>query len=275
MNVLKESKELASLKPLEQDIHLLSDILLDVVREHETESTLSIIKEIRQSVHHSELGKSTDKETLKKILGKMDDESMLPVARYFGHYLNLANIAEQQHRVRRLREYKQKGNSIARRKSFDHIIDKLLEAGVDKEEILNSVNNLSIELVLTAHPTEISRRTISLKHDKIAQYLNRFDRVNLSEYEQYLLKDDLQQEITSLWCTDEIRHHKPTPVDEAKWGITAIEQTLWQAVPDFLREIDHVLFEKLNMKLPVDTNPIHFASWMGGDRDGNPNVTAE
>jgi len=275
MNVLKESTELASLKPLEQDIHLLGDILLDVVREHEAESSLNIINEIRQNVHHSELGKSTDKEALKKILREMGDESMLPVARYFGHYLNLANIAEQQHRVRRLREYKQKDNSIVKRKSFDHIIDKLLEEGLEKEEILNSVNNLSIELVLTAHPTEISRRTISLKHDKIAQYLNRFERVNLSEYEQYLLKDDLQQEITSLWCTDEIRHHKPTPVDEAKWGITAIEQTLWETVPDFLREIDHVLYEKLKMRLPVDTNPIHFASWMGGDRDGNPNVTAD
>ncbi len=275
MYSLKETDEIISLKPLEHDIQFLGDILVDVIKEQEGDETLKIIDDIRHCVHQAWQGNQADKDALRNLLSNMDDKTMLPVARFFGHFLNLANIAEQQHRVRRLRQYKQSNNLSAKRKSFDHLLDKLLAEGIKKEKIAEAISKLSIELVLTAHPTEISRRTISLKHDKIAQHLDMLDRINLTAYEQLLLEEKLQQEITSLWCTDEIRHHKPTPVDEAKWGITAIEQTLWNVVPDFLREIDHILKAKLNISLPVDAAPVRFASWMGGDRDGNPNVTAQ
>ena len=275
MKAAKKSKELSSLLPLEQDIQMLGEILLDVVKEHESETTLKIISDIWQSTHVTGSDQNYDKSKLKEIMNSMEDEDMLPVARFFGHYLNLANLSEQQHRVRRLREYKHQDNTSTRKKSFDHLLDRLIEQGIKKDKIVEAINDLSIELVLTAHPTEISRRTISLKHDKIADHLDKLDRINLAEYEKNIIKDSIREEITSLWCTDEIRHHKPTPIDEAKWGITTIEQTLWHTIPDFLREMDYVLAEKLNYRLPVDASPVSFASWMGGDRDGNPNVTAK
>lgn len=274
MNTVNERNEILSLRPLENDIQLLGDTLIQVIREQEGEATLKIIDEIRHCVHQARDGKENHRKNFENLLSNMADAAMLPVARFFGHYLNLANIAEQQHRVRRLRQYTQDNNSSARRKSLDHLLDKLLAEGIPQESIAKAFAKLSIELVLTAHPTEISRRTVSLKHDSIARHLDMLDRINLTDYEKITLENEIREEITALWCTDEIRHHKPSPIDEAKWGITAIEQTLWDVVPDFLREIDYVLKRKLNMKLPVDAAPIRFASWMGGDRDGNPNVTA-
>ena len=83
----------------------------------------------------------------------------------------------------------------------------------------------------------------------------------------------MKQLICSAWQTDEIRQHRPTPIDEAKWGFTTIEQTLWNAVPKFIHELDQLVLEHCGRPLPLEVAPIRFASWMGGDRDGNPNVT--
>ncbi|MEC7119336.1 MAG: phosphoenolpyruvate carboxylase, partial [Pseudomonadota bacterium] len=130
-----------------------------------------------------------------------------------------------------------------------------------------------IELVLTAHPTEVSRRTLIQKYDQIASSLERLDQYRLTPPEREAELNQLKCHIIAAWHTDEIRKHKPTPIDEAKWGFTAIEQTLWQAVPDFLRQLDQDVHTQLGQHLPLAHRPIRFASWMGGDRDGNPNVT--
>ncbi|MDP2229143.1 MAG: phosphoenolpyruvate carboxylase, partial [Moraxellaceae bacterium] len=122
-------------------------------------------------------------------------------------------------------------------------------------------------------PTEVSRRTLIQKYDDIADSLERLDHGGLTPVEREQELRELRRHVIAAWHTDEIRKSRPTPVDEARWGFTAIEQTLWQAVPQFLREFDAVLQEYTGASLPLDSSPVRFASWMGGDRDGNPNVT--
>ena len=114
---------------------------------------------------------------------------------------------------------------------------------------------------------------LSQKYDGINNALSKFDQQKLTPRERQAVLADLKQLISSAWQTDEIRHNRPTPVDEAKWGFTTIEQTLWNAVPKFVRELNELVQAHCENSLPLEIAPIRFASWMGGDRDGNPNVT--
>jgi phosphoenolpyruvate carboxylase len=111
------------------------------------------------------------------------------------------------------------------------------------------------------------------KYDGINDCLSKCDQQKLTPRERQAVLAELKQLITSAWQTDEIRQHRPTPVDEAKWGFTTIEQTLWNAVPKFIRELDGMVQQQCGQSLPLSVAPVRFASWMGGDRDGNPNVT--
>ena len=128
--------------------------------------------------------------------------------------------------------------------------------------------------MLTAHPTEVTRRTLIRKYDQIADLLGELDRADLNDEERATLRARLRRVILAAWTTDEIRREKTTPVDEAKWGFATIEQSLWQAVPDMVRQLERQLMEQGLPQPPADWAPVKLASWMGGDRDGNPNVTA-
>ena len=134
---------------------------------------------------------------------------------------------------------------------------------------------LEIELVLTAHPTEVSRRTLIQKHNRVAMLLAEGDRPDLTVPERADLQAALRREILSAWTTDEVRHQRPTPIDEVKSGLIVFEQSLWNALPRFLRSVDRALAAATGSPLPLDAAPVRFGSWIGGDRDGNPNVTPE
>ncbi len=152
-------------------------------------------------------------------------------------------------------------------------LKKFKQHQISAETLYKQVCELKIELVLTAHPTEVSRRTLIQKYDGINDCLHKFDQQKLTPRERQTVLDDLKQLICSAWQTDEIRQNKPTPIDEAKWGFTTIEQTLWNAVPKFVRELNGMVQDQCGKSLPLTIAPVRFASWMGGDRDGNPNVT--
>ncbi|XP_031497139.1 phosphoenolpyruvate carboxylase 4-like isoform X2 [Nymphaea colorata] len=173
-------------------------------------------------------------------------EEALTLARAFSQYLNLIGIAETHHRLQRAR------HTMYLSKSCDDIFNKLIQSGVPQEELYNTVCKQEVEIVLTAHPTQINRRTLQYKHIRIAV-----------------------REITSLWLTDELRRQKPTPVDEARAGLHIVEQSLWKAVPHYLRRVSSSLKKHTGRSLPLTSTPIRFGSWMGGDRDGNPNVTSK
>ena len=129
-------------------------------------------------------------------------------------------------------------------------------------------------MVLPAHPTESTRRTLSHRLGEVNSCLKQLDHSDVSDYERNQIMRRLRQLVAQAWHTDEIRKYRPTPVDEAKWGFAVVENSLWEGVPAFLRELNEQVEEAFGIKLPVDFVPVQFTSWMGGDRDGNPNVTA-
>ncbi|KAK3160124.1 hypothetical protein QOZ80_1BG0055490 [Eleusine coracana subsp. coracana] len=206
---------------------------------------------------------------LEAELAAMSLEDALCLARAFSHYLNLVGIAETHHRVRKAREVEHLSNSC------DDIFDKLIQSGVPPEQLHDTVCKQEVEIVLTAHPTQINRRTLQYKHLRIAHLLEFNERPDLSHEDKEMLIEDLVREITAIWQTDELRRHKPTPVDEARAGLHIVEQSLWKAVPHYLRRVSNALKKHTGSPLPLTCTPIKFGSWMGGDRDGNPNVTAK
>ncbi|KAM0961434.1 hypothetical protein ACFX13_021132 [Malus domestica] len=205
-------------------------------------------------------------------ISKMSLEEALILARAFSHYLNLMGVAETHHRVRKQRN---DSNEASLSKSCDDIFNQLVHGGVSPDELYNTVCKQEVEIVLTAHPTQINRRTLQYKHIRIAHLLGYKDRPDIGNEDKEMLIEDLVREITSIWQTDELRRHKPTPVDEARAGLNIVEQSLWKAVPHYLRRVSNALKKHTGKPLPLTCTPIKFGSWMGGDRDGNPNVTAK
>ncbi|KAL9665376.1 hypothetical protein QQ045_020795 [Rhodiola kirilowii] len=201
-------------------------------------------------------------------ISKMTLEEAFTLATAFSHYLTLMGIAETHHRVRKARSETQLS------KSCDDIFNRLLQSGVSPDELYKTVCRQEVEIVLTAHPTQINRRTLQYKYIRIAHLLDYNDRPDLSHEDRELLIEDMMREITSIWQTDELRRHKPTPVDEARAGLNIVEQSLWKAVPRYLRRVSNALKKHTGKPLPLTCTPIKFGSWMGGDTDGNPNVTA-
>ena len=206
-------------------------------------------------------------------LNQPDDQVTVHLARAFSHFLALANVAEQHHLERRRRAHKRHKRN--ERASLDGTLQKLIDSGVDKDVVYRAVVEQQVELVLTAHPTEINRRTLLQKHNDIAKGLNDLDRDDLDDDERKAVVDGLRRRVAEIWHTDEIRHKKPTPLEEAQGGLFVFEQTLWNALPAHLRAVDAALLKHTGKSLPLDKAPMRFGSWMGGDRDGNPFVTAE
>jgi phosphoenolpyruvate carboxylase len=192
------------------------------------------------------------------------------VARAFNQFLNLANIAEQYQLIHR-RDESQPAPFESR--VLPELLARLQSEGHSNESLARQLGRLEIELVLTAHPTEVARRTLIQKYDAIAAQLALQDHRDLTAAEREQIRQRLQRLIAEAWHTEEIRRTRPTPVDEAKWGFAVIEHSLWHAIPSYLRKADQALHAATGLRLPLEAAPIRFASWMGGDRDGNPNVT--
>ena len=259
--------------PLRDDVRLMGSLLGETLRQQVGQSLYDKVELIRVLGKQARDGDKQASQQLNQVLSALSDEELLPVARAFTQFLNLANIAEQYHHVRRHRAWERLEGSPAQAGSIRELLPRLLAKDLTPEQIWQAIQQLDIELVLTAHPTEVSRRTLIQKYDNIAECLQALDYVHLTPIERQHQLDKLKRHIIAAWRTDEIRRQRPTPVDEAKWGFATIEQTLWYSIPQFLREFDGVVFEHTGHHLPLIHAPIRFASWMGGDRDGNPNVT--
>lgn len=252
---------------LRQDVRLLGELLGNTLKEQVGVELYDKIETIRLLSKQAFAGQPDAMLALNARLAELNPEEMLGVVRAFSHFLNLANIADNVHRIRRTKWYHQHLQSSIQPGSLAAIFKTFAERSISKEQIIAAISALKIDLVLTAHPTEVMRRTIMQKFDKIAALL-------LQCEEQPLLQEGIYREITAIWQTDEIRRRRPTPVDEAKWGFAVVENSLWCALPAFLRELDQELYKATGVRLPLTATPVRFSSWMGGDRDGNPNVTA-
>lgn len=254
---------------LRENVRLLGDCLGETMSNHLGEDFLQTVEKVRQL---SKDGRhSGDSAALIEALEVLDEKDIVPVARAFNQFLNLSNIAEQYHRVHRRRTNESLG---IYQNPVGDLLGRLSKEGFSSEQMLNALQGQSIELVLTAHPTEVVRRSLIRKYDNISTQLEALDKDNILPLEEAKHIRRLKEIITQAWHTDEIREQRPTPVDEAKWGFAVIEQSLWEAVPGFFRQLDKQYRQYSDMEhLPLNLAPIHFATWMGGDRDGNPNVT--
>lgn len=256
---------------LREAVHLLGKQLGETIRDQHGDAFLAKIESIRQGSKAARQGSPAGDRQLRETLGQLSDDELLPVARAFSQFLNLANIAEQHHRIRR--------RHVDEEPPFEtrvlaELLQRLVTAGHAPAQLARQLGRLDIELVLTAHPTEVARRTLIRKYDAITGLLAALDHGDLSAGERDDVHQRLRRLIAEAWHTEEIRRRRPTPVDEAKWGFAVIENSLWQALPNFLRKTDQALYQATGLHLSLQAAPVRFASWMGGDRDGNPNVTA-
>ncbi len=257
--------------PLRDNVRLLGQMLGDTIQQDLGPEFLEKVEDIRTKAKAARAGEGSQ-EALLTALGNLPEKELVPIARAFSQFLNLVNLAEEHHNVRLMRNSAAGDNNPH---SLNKVIDKMLSQGVAPEALFEKANALDIELVLTAHPTEINRRTHIQKYDAITQCLDEMDSIHPESPRGLNLQDKLKALVSESWYTHEIREERPTPVDEARWGFAVIENSLWDAVPQLMRSLDRELEKVTGKQIPLDHSPIRFASWMGGDRDGNPNVTAE
>jgi phosphoenolpyruvate carboxylase len=260
-------------KPLREDVRLLGDLLGETLRAHHGEQFVEAVERVRALAKARRAGDRVQSAELGELLSALDVEAATRMARAFSHFLNLANVAEQHHRIRRRRAYQREPGAAPQRGSCADTFSRLIEAGIAPDRLHGAVCALQIVLVLTAHPTEVSRRTMIHKYNRIAALLARRDRPDLTVPEQREVLDALRREISGAWASDEVRHEKLTPQDEVRAGLVVFEQSLWHAVPRFMRSVDEALVAATGQGLPLEAAPVRFGSWIGGDRDGNPNVT--
>ncbi|PJG83366.1 phosphoenolpyruvate carboxylase [Caviibacterium pharyngocola] len=255
---------------LRNNINMLGHFLGETISDAQGSDILDLIENIRVLSRDSRAGDEKARSRLLDTLATISNDNIIPVARAFSHFLNLTNIAEQYQTISRRHV-----DQVSSSRSLEALFARLKEQNVPKEKVVETVEKLLVELVLTAHPTEVTRRSLGHKHVEINRCLNRLEHDDLTEAESTKLKRRLMQLIALAWHTNEIRTQRPTPVDEAKSGMAVIENSLWKAVPEFCRQINFHLEKNFGVQHPVGLAPVKFSSWMGGDRDGNPFVTAQ
>ncbi|ASP39209.1 phosphoenolpyruvate carboxylase [Bacterioplanes sanyensis] len=256
---------------LRDKVRLLGNLLGQTIARHQGDEMLQRIEDIRQQAKAARSGEEHERDRLLAMLKTIPDDAVLPVVRGFNQFLNLANIAEQQHGAswRRAEFLNDDVDQL-----FDDLLNRLEHNGVRGSDLCQQVADVDIELVLTAHPTEVTRRTLIQKYDEISQLLQQRDDLRDDHPQLQAIEQRLSVLVEEIWQTDEIRRVRPTAVDEAKWGFAVIENSLWHAIPQLTRHLDEQLLARGSEALPLTAAPVRIASWMGGDRDGNPNVTS-
>jgi phosphoenolpyruvate carboxylase len=277
--------------PLRADIRAMGALLGQIVKDHHGQEVFEKIEELRglsKEWRMAGAGRNPDQaETaeatfanLTKACAKLTNEEILVIARAFNFFLSIANAAEGHHRIRRLNMATREEALPDRYDSCGGALKSLLEQGHSPETIFEALTTQNVELVLTAHPTEVNRRTILEKQRRVQKLLTKADYHRERDlpsdgFAQRELDRAMKREIASTWQTDEVAREKPTPQNEAERGTLVVETVLWEALPAFLRRLNNVTEKTLGKALPLETTPVIFSSWMGGDRDGNPNVTPD
>ena len=266
-------------KSLREDVRYLGDILGRVIKKQEGKSFFKLVEDTRL-LSKANLANKHVKDPFKNILSKiknLNPENTFKLARAFNHFMNFINLSETTDASRKLDEYENNRKNTDNKNIFiEEIFEKLFkDKKVINKKIYDVAKKLNIGIVLTAHPTEVKRRTLIQKYNKIIKILEQRDlyKKNLSKLKT--LDKELYNEITIIWNTDELKRSKPTPSEEARWGLAVIEDSLWDSIPKVYRRLNNIFLKNMGKSLPRNFNPIEFGSWMGGDRDGNPNVTAE
>lgn len=211
-------------------------------------------------------------------MSDLQPTSLKVVASSLNHLGMLANIAEWSQRLRRRRAHERVGDRSgyeAVQTTVSGALKGLLEKGYTPEQIHKCLSRQTIEMVLTAHPTEAARGSLLRNLKRIVQLVLRLDRPDLTLFELKEGRTEVRRRLETLWQTDEIRRIKPTPFAEALNMAAIIEDNIFNALPSFLRNVDVCLADIGQPPLPLSSTPFRFSSWAGSDRDGNPFVTAD
>ncbi|WP_151737329.1 phosphoenolpyruvate carboxylase [Paenibacillus tengchongensis] len=260
---------------LRRDVRFLGNILGEVLVHQGGNELLEIVEKIREtskslrSLFLPELHNE-----FKEMINSLDAENRHQVIRAFAIYFQLVNIAEQNHRVRRKRDYERSAGETVQPGSIESAIQELRERDFSPADVHEIMNTMSLELVMTAHPTEAMRRAILDIHKRISDDVMELDNPTLTFREREQLREKLLNEVITLWQTDELRDRKPTVLDEVRNGMYYFHETLFQVLPDVYQELERCLnkyYPGQHWHVPTY---LRFGSWIGGDRDGNPSVTA-
>jgi phosphoenolpyruvate carboxylase len=247
---------------LRSDIRRLGNQLGDALVRQHGENLLELVERVRALGKSSRRGGSESAgDDLDRLLKDLQLADVIPLVRAFTTYFYLANVAEQVHRVEKL---------ATDDRYLPATVDRILEAHLDQNIIDDVVSRLSVRPVFTAHPTEAARRSILSKTRILADLIEA--RVDLSNSDQQSIDDRTAELIDQIWQTDELRHEKPTPVEEARSALYYLVQLAENVLPE-LNETIHA--QLLRLSAGVSQAPLSFGTWVGGDRDGNPGLSPE
>lgn len=268
-------------RPLREDVRFLAALLGEVLREQGGERLFQVVERARSLAkklrhHFDEL---VERELMEK-LESLDLPRAIQVARAFGLYFQLVNLAEQHHRVRRKRDY-DRARRAPQPNSIESLVSELKAAGLDADAACRLLGGLSVELVVTAHPTEATRRTVLAILRALYDLLDRRENPLLTPREHEELRREMKELLVILWQTSEVRATRPLPLDEVRQSLFYFDETLWDVLPGVHEEMERSLcrhYPELAERAAAAGRllpPIlRFRSWVGGDRDGNPYVTA-
>ena len=261
--------------PLREDIRLLGRLLGDTVREQEGAEAFAAVESIRKiAVGFARDQDPAARDELSRVLNGLPRDTMLSVVRAFSYFLHFANIAEDQHHIRRRRAHDIAG-SEPREGSLAYALERLAEAGVEGPALAQALAHALVSPVLTAHPTEVSRKSILHCQRDVARLLDSRDRLAMTPEESADNDSALRSAVLTLWRTRMLRPNRLAVVDEIRNGISYYDDTFFAELPRLYCQFEDQLAERFpgqDWSLP---NFFRIGSWIGGDRDGNPFVTAD
>jgi len=269
--------------PLRRDVRSLGRLLGEVLKEQVGDKFFSAVEELRLLlIEHRESGHDLDNkrrliERAESIVSHLNVAEAHQMAKAFAIYFELTNLAETNHRKRRRRAAQASSELLAQPGSFLGTLRRMRDVGITQQQVLEWLAKIEVILVFTAHPTEVARRTVLFKRQRIAAELEQLDRLPLTERESNKHEQAILAEITALWQTDEVRRRQPTVQDEIRMGLDYYPTVLFETLPAFYDELAVDFREAYGDELPANVLPrvLRFGSWIGGDRDGNPLVTPE
>ncbi|MYB44264.1 MAG: phosphoenolpyruvate carboxylase [Acidimicrobiia bacterium] len=262
------STELAD-ADLRADIRRLGRQLGDTLVRQHGEELLHSVERVRTLSRRLRSAHVEASHELAELLREVDLEHALQLAKAFTVYFHLANVTEQVHRVEDLNA---EGDTLER--GFEESLVALVESGIPPTEAVALIHRTMLKPVFTAHPTEATRRTVLEKLSEIADATATRSNPRTSEADRGRVDRRVEELIEAIWQTDELRDQRPNPIDEARFVRHYLEQTIRDAIPGLLDNIAAAV-QRIGGELSTDSSPIRFGSWVGGDRDGNPNVTLE
>jgi len=261
---------------LRRDVRFLGNILGEVLVHQGGRELLEHVEKIR------EMSKALRAEYLPELyegfiqnVRGLEPGIRHQVIRAFAIYFQLVNIAEQNHRIRRKRDYERSAGEGVQPGSIESVVQALKEKNLPVDEVRQMLDGISLELVMTAHPTEATRRDVLDIHKRIADEVMELDNPTLTYREREKLREKLMNEVLTLWQTDELRDRKPTVLDEVRNGMYYFHETLFEVLPNVYEELERCLTKYYPEEQWHVPTYLRFGSWIGGDRDGNPSVTSD